>query len=223
MPIPDNYSTPVRSTAKDRTLSQLQKWIIDGTLQPDEKLNDAELAAALGVSRTPVREALQLLEAQGLVQMFPGKDTRVTRIDKDDIHKPYAPLGVLHALAAEMAAQLIQPEQIEQLRELNQAFAKCILEKDLYQALEYDEEFHNLIVEIADNSYITSFCSSLQLHIRRFKYVFLSHPIEQTQTAVQEHEQIIQALQDRDSATAARIIKQNLSRPLDEFHKQLHE
>ncbi|MFD0710450.1 GntR family transcriptional regulator [Paenibacillus sp. GCM10027626] len=219
MPIPTNYETPVRTSAKDRALSQLQKWIIDGTLQPDEKLNDAELAAALGVSRTPVREALQLLEVQGLVQMYPGKDTRVTTIDKEMIGKLYATLGALHALAAETAAQLIEPGQIEQLRELNAAFARAIKAKDIYQALEYDEEFHNLIVELSDNPYTVSFCSSLQMHIRRFKFVFLKQPLGQTMAAAEEHEQIIDALEKRDAQAASRLIKQNLSRPLEEYNK----
>ena len=77
MPIPTNFAVPGRISAKDRSFSQIQRWIIDGTLQPGEKLNDADLAGALGVSRTPIREALQLLEGQGLVEMHPGKDTRV--------------------------------------------------------------------------------------------------------------------------------------------------
>ncbi|WP_312876358.1 GntR family transcriptional regulator [Paenibacillus agri] len=221
MPIPSDYPKPTRSTAKDLALSQLKKWIIEGTLQPDEKLNDAALAAAIGVSRTPVREALQLLEAQGLVQMFPGKDTRVTTIDKDHISKLYAPLGVLHALAVETAAQRIEPEQIQQLRELNRLFTQSIKDKDLYQALEYDEEFHNLIMEIGDNPYIVSFCSSLQIHIRRFKYFFLKQPLGQTLAAAEEHEQIIQALEEHDSDTASRIVKQNLLRPLAEFEQIL--
>ncbi|WP_028559593.1 GntR family transcriptional regulator [Paenibacillus pinihumi] len=221
MPIPSDYPTPARTTAKDRALSQLQKWIIEGTLQPDEKLNDAEIANALGVSRTPVREALQLLEAQGLVQMFPGKDTRVTTINKHEISKLYEPLEALHAVAVKSAANNIQPEQIRQLRELNLSFSESIMDKDPYQALKYDEQFHDLILEIADNPYIISFCSSLQMHIRRFKFLFLNQPLGQTQTAVHEHEEIIQALEVQDAEKAARIIKQNLTRPLHEFEGQL--
>jgi DNA-binding GntR family transcriptional regulator len=74
MPVPKHFSSPMRITAKERALSQIQKWIIDGTLQPGEKLLDAELAESLAVSRTPVREALQLLEVQGLVEMHPGRE-----------------------------------------------------------------------------------------------------------------------------------------------------
>ncbi|BFH63694.1 GntR family transcriptional regulator [Paenibacillus azoreducens] len=221
MPIPTDYSTPVRLSAKDRALSQIQRWIIEGTLQPEEKLNDAELASALGVSRTPVREALQILEMKGLVQMSPGKDTRVTKIEEADIVKLYAPLAALHALAAETAAPLIQPEHIRKLHELNDKFAKFMDEEDLYQAIEYDEKFHNLIVDISDNPHIASFSSSLQMHIRRYKYIFLKKPLGESQTAAQEHREIIHALEAHDAEGAARCMKRNFLGPLEEVKRLL--
>lgn len=77
MPVPKNFVSPVRMTAKERAFSQIQRWIIDGTLQPGEKLLDAELAESLGVSRTPIREAFQLLEVQGLVSTHPEKKQKL--------------------------------------------------------------------------------------------------------------------------------------------------
>jgi DNA-binding GntR family transcriptional regulator len=217
MPIPQNFSAPIRMSAKERALSQIQRWIIEGTLQPGEKLIDAELAEALAVSRTPVREALQLLEVQGLVSMHPGKETRVTSIEKDDILKMYPTLAALHALAAEYAAKLILPEQIETLKNLNMQFAKAIENGQPYEAMEIDEQFHHLIVEVSDNAYIASFSASLQIHIRRFTYVFLKQPITATQTSVEEHASIIWALEKRDTETASAMMKQNVIRPMHEL------
>ncbi|MFD0676492.1 MULTISPECIES: GntR family transcriptional regulator [unclassified Paenibacillus] len=218
MPIPTNYSTPIRMSAKERALSQIQRWIIDGTLQPAEKLIDADLAEVLGVSRTPIREALQLLEVQGLVEMHPGKDTRVKNIEKDDILKMYPTLAALHSLAAELAASLILPEHIEQLKGLNAQFTEAIENGQPYQAMELDEQFHNLIVDVSDNSYISSFSSSLQIHIRRFKYVFLKQRFTSTHESVLEHAAIISALENRDQERAAAMMKQNLLRPMRELH-----
>ncbi|CAH0119248.1 MULTISPECIES: GntR family transcriptional regulator [unclassified Paenibacillus] len=219
MPIPANYSTPVRISAKDRALSQIQRWIIDGTLQPGEKLNDAELAEALGVSRTPVREALQLLEVQGLVQMQPGRDTRVTTIEKEDILKMYSTLSALHALAAELAAPLILPEQIEMLKRLNAEFAQAIETGQPYQAMELDEQFHGMIIDAADNPYISSFSASLQIHIRRYKYVFLKRPFPSANASVLEHEALVAALEKGDGKSAADIMKQNIWRPMTELQQ----
>ncbi|CAG7647496.1 HTH-type transcriptional repressor RspR [Paenibacillus allorhizosphaerae] len=218
MPIPSNFSTPARMSAKERALSQIQRWIIDGTLQPGEKLIDADLADALGVSRTPIREALQLLEMQSLVEMHPGKDTRVKTIEKDDVLKMYPTLAALHSLAAELAAPLIIPGQIEQLKELNARFSQAIELGQPFQAMEIDEQFHNLIIDIADNPYVSSFSASLQIHIRRFKYVFLKQPVAATYASVQEHADIIQALEQGDRAAAAAVMKQNLLRPMNELY-----
>jgi len=218
MPIPSNYSTPQRMSAKERALSQIQRWIIDGTLHPGEKLLDADLAEALGVSRTPIREALQLLEVQGLVEMHPGKETRVKTIEKDDILNMYPTLAALHALAAEQAASLVLPEHIEQLKRLNTQFSAAIEGGQPYQAMELDEQFHNLIIEISDNLYVASFSASLQVHIRRFKYVFLKQPVEATHASVQEHAAIIGAMERRDPDAAAAMMKQNLLRPMRELY-----
>ncbi|NQX65147.1 GntR family transcriptional regulator [Paenibacillus alba] len=218
MPVPTNFATPIRMSAKERALSQIQRWIIEGTLHPGEKLIDAELAESLAVSRTPIREAFQLLEVQGLVSMHPGKETRVTNIEKDDILKMYPTLAALHALAAEYAAQLIKPEQIEMLKELNAGFSEAITGGQPYQAMELDEQFHNLIIEVADNAYITSFSASLQIHIRRFKYVFLQQPVAETLTSVEEHTAIIAALADRDANLAAAEMKHNFIRPMHELY-----
>ncbi|MBB3131626.1 DNA-binding GntR family transcriptional regulator [Paenibacillus rhizosphaerae] len=221
MPIPKSYSSPVRMTAKERALSQIQRWIIDGTLQPGEKLVDAELAEALGVSRTPVREALQLLEVQGLVEMHPGRDTRVQTIEKDDILKMYATLAALHSLAAEAAAAHIPAEQIEQLKGINADFAAAIEQGQPYQAMELDEQFHNLIVDASDNAYVASFSASLQIHIRRFKYVFLAQPVSATAASVEEHARIIEAFEEKDRALAASVMKQNLLRPMKELYAMI--
>lgn len=218
MPIPSDFSLPIRMSAKERALSQIQRWIIDGTLQPGEKLLDAELAEALGVSRTPIREAFQLLEVQGLVSMHPGKETRVTPIEKDDILKMYPTLAALHALAAEYAAQTILKEQIEALKEINRQFRHAIESGQPYRAMEVDEQFHNLIIDAADNPYISSFSTSLQMHIRRFKYVFLKQPFTSAFTSAEEHDSIISALENQDSGKASTAMKQNFLRPMHELH-----
>jgi DNA-binding GntR family transcriptional regulator len=218
MPIPKNFTSPIRMSAKERALSQIQRWIIEGTLQPGEKLTDAELAESLAVSRTPVREALQLLEVQGLVSMHPGKETKVTSIEKDDILKMYSTLAALHSLAAEFTATTVLPEQIETLKDLNLQFAKAIESGQPYQAMELDEQFHNLIVDASDNAYIASFSASLQIHVRRFKYVFLKQPVTATSASEQEHSAIIAALERRDAEAASAMMKQNLIRPMHELY-----
>ncbi len=221
MPIPKDFSAFIKISAKERALSQLQRWIIDGTLIPGEKLVDTELSDALGVSRTPIREALQILEIQGFVEIYHGKETRVTKIEKDDILKIYPPFAALQSLAAELATPMISNEQIENLKRINTEFSLLLDRGQPYKAMELDEEFHNLIVEVADNSYISSFTSTMQKHIRRFKYLFLKHVRTTEQISVTEHAELIAAFESREAAKTMMLMKQNVMRPMWELYESI--
>ena len=218
MPIPAGFSTPHRLSAKQRAFQQLQEWIIDGTLRPGEKLNDGELAGALGVSRTPVREALQLLNAEGFVEMNPGVSTQVTEIDGADIVKILPPLAALQALAAEIAAAGISSGQIEALRRLNLEFGEALDKGDYPYALKLDEEFHGAVVELADNPYIGSTVSMFQAHVRR---LFFYNSIVLTRGSADDHEHILQAFERRDGEEAARIVRSNWLRSIDLYRAKL--
>ncbi|MFC7442556.1 GntR family transcriptional regulator [Laceyella putida] len=221
MPIPKDFSSPIRMSAKEKAFNQLQRWIIDGTLTPGEKLYDGEIAEALGISRTPVREALQLLQMQGFVETFPGKETKVTTISKKDVLKIYSPLASLQALAAEEAAKIITVDQIEKLKEINLQYESAINNEQHIKAMETDEQFHYLILDIADNPYISHFSSILQLHIRRLKYVFLQQPVTSKNDSLKEHELIIKSFAERDGENASQIMKQNWLRPMEEVYRVL--
>lgn len=215
MPIPKNYEKPKRLTAKENAFQQIQQWIIDGTLQPAEKLNDNDLAKALGVSRTPVRESLQLLEVRGFVEMFPGKATQVTEVDEASITDLLPPLAVLQALSAELAIPHLTEETIQLLEKTNEEFAEAIHTKQSLDALRIDERFHQIIIDIANNSYIASMVSNLQAHVRR---LFFHNSIVLTENSIQEHHDIIQLMKKKDGENASKIMRENWLRAIEEFH-----
>lgn len=214
MPIPMNHAKPVRLTAKESAYQQLQQWIIDGTLQPEEKLNDTELAQALNISRTPIREALQLLEAQGFVEMVPGKATRVTKIVKEDVGNLLPPLAALQALAAELALPNLTDEHLLLLTETNERFSSAIRQGQDFKALKIDEEFHQIIVDAADNQYIHSMLDRLQAHVRR---LFFHDAITLGERSSKEHEDIIKAFREQDKESAATLMKTNWVRTVDDM------
>lgn len=214
MPIPQNHTKPARQTAKESAFNQLQQWIIDGTLKPGEKLIDNELAQALGVSRTPIRESLQLLEVQGFVKMYPGKATQVTDVEKDSINELLPPLAALQALAAELAAPSISDHIIEELTSINQEFADAVRSEDYFTALKIDESFHQIIVDAAANSYISSITASLQAHVRR---LFFHNSIILTEQSIEEHDKIIDMLKNNRADQASSLMRGNWLRAINEF------
>lgn len=215
MPVPTDHAKPLRVSAKENAFNQLQQWIIDGTLHPGEKLNDTELAGALGVSRTPIRESLQLLEVQGFVKMYPGKATQVTEVDKESITDLLPPLAALQALSAELAIPQLTEETIALLESTNRRFAHAVYTENYFSALKIDEEFHQIIVDVANNPYITSMVASLQAHVRR---LFFHNSIILTEKSIDEHDKIITLMKNRDEANVSAIMRGNWLRAIEEFH-----
>lgn len=214
MPIPINNINPIRMTAKEIAYNQLLQWIIDGTLLPGEKLNDKELADALGVSRTPIRESLQLLETQGFVKMYPGKATQVTEVDRNSIYELLPPLAALQALSAELAIPHLTNDVVTMLEEKNEQLAKAIQSNNSFSALKIDEDFHQIIVSAANNQYLSKMIESLQPHVRR---LFFHNSIVITEQSVEEHNEIISSMQKRDAEKVAKIMKTNWLRAIEEF------
>ncbi|MCY7887357.1 GntR family transcriptional regulator [Bacillus spizizenii] len=217
MPIPSNTPKPVRQTAKTIALEQIQKWIVEGILAPGEKINDDELAKALGVSRTPVREALQLLAVQGFVEMSPGKETRISQIEKNDVFKVYPPMAALQSTAAELAIENIESSHLEEMAAINQQMKAAIDRNEIYEVLGLDKTFHDVMIDAADNEYIQNFTSVLHMHILRLEYLFFKSP----QNSIEEHEQIIQACKEKDRKKAAELTYSNWIKPIQDIANKL--
>lgn len=214
MPIPSDMSKPIRKTAKLHAYHQLLNWIIDGTLQPEEKLNDLELAQALGVSRTPIRESLQLLESQGFVTMQPGRATQVTPVQKDDINHLLPPLASLQALATELAAPHMTEEIIEELEDKNRQFAESLKAKNFTEALRIDEQFHQIIIDTANNPYISQIVEMLQAHVRR---LFYSEKIILRESSIETHAKLIQLYKEKQTQELASLMTDNWLYTLEEL------
>ncbi len=183
-----------------------------------KKINDGELAEALGVSRTPVREALQILELSGLVEMVPGQKTKIAPIQLDDIPIIYETMAGLHSIIGKQALQNITDADLKLLSEINDDFQCSIEKQNTKQALQLDIQFHNTISSIAKNQYIEPFLENMQLHVLRLEYLFFQNFVPASQS-IEEHHSIIQALQKQDEKQIERMMTQNWLRPMKEIQK----
>ena len=220
MPIPPRIPPVPQHSSKSYAMELLQRWIIDGTLGDGERISDAAIAEALGISRTPVREALLILETQGFVEMRRGRDTRVRAVQARDLYQLYPPLAALQRAAVRLALPRMTSRILDELREINGRFAESLKEHDVFKAMEHDEEFHDLIVETAENHYITAFVGTLQLHIRRLKYRFFTHALP-GDASVLEHEELIRAFETKDLDRLGTVMEANWLRPMYDLAQAL--
>ena len=206
MPIPSKKENIQRQSVKNTVYETVCVWIITGTLKPGEKILDTELADYFGVSRTPVREALQILENQRLIRMVPGKATVVADIDLEDIEKCYRPLAEVQAIAASMAAEKITQMEMAKLEEEVKAFSFAADSEDALAAINHDSRFHEIIMDASDNEYISDFSHMLILHIQRIKYHYF-HLSGYRRLSSEEHKAILEAIRKKDSSRAHALMR----------------
>ena len=201
MPIPERNESIKQRSVKQIVFDQVLDWIINGTLEPGERIIDADLATYFGVSRTPVREALLDLEKLELVEIFPSAGTRVSEINWEDVQQNYYMLTRLQGLATRMATLNISEDDIFELTKLNYEFKSAIKRKSAAERNNADEAFHKLIIERADNKYLSDFLEQLNLRAKRIEYIFFNDKLFEGNSP-EQHEAIIEALKAKDPAAA---------------------
>jgi DNA-binding GntR family transcriptional regulator len=211
MPTPTETEPIDRRSARQAVYERISSWIESGQLEPGETIKDSQLAAKLGVSRTPVREALQMLEQIGLVEMRPGRLTRVSDSSFDDAERVYAPLAELQALAAELGTPKATPADVDEMCTSNNEMLAAIENNDPVAAREADREFHGVLVRLADNPYLTAAIEPMLAHIRRLEALYF-HDTKPGRTSYEEHQRIIEFVAAHDARHARELTRHNFLR-----------
>ena len=208
MPIPKQVSYEAPKSAKMRIYEALREWIIDGTLQPGEKILDSEISQYFSVSRTPVREAIQMLAEQKLIEIRPGKESRISEIDSIDIPQTYKMLAEIHATAVEFAFDKISADTILRLKDVNQRFEQAFLRRDIRGCRSCDNEFHDIIIKLAGNDFLSFFCETLSGHAARIENIYFSK-VGDMDELIHEHKEIISAIESGDLERAKEFMRDN--------------
>ncbi len=207
MPVPESRGLVPRSLLRDDAYTALRNAIIDGTLTPGERLNDAELGQWLGVSRTPIREAVGRLERSGLVQTRPGRSTIVSPIDVREIRAAQSVAAALHELAVLEAVPNLSDADITAMREANECFTSAMAARDADAALQADDDFHAVAVTASANPVIGTVLEQVTAVLRRLERLRFSSLDGRGSIAL--HHQIIDLCLAGDADAAARAARQN--------------
>lgn len=206
MPLPRNQRIE-RHLLSDQAYAVLRAAIIDGTLAPGERLRDAELVLRLGLSRTPIREALARLQEDGLVESEPNRYTRVSPLDRRDARDAYPIVAALHALAAELGVRHLTDQDMRTMRTENKRFAKAIADVDVDEAMASDDAFHGVLIVASGNQAIAATLERLMPRLHRLERVQFGSL--RGRRSVSQHEAIIAASQRGDAQGAADAVREN--------------
>ena len=193
-------------TKSEAAYAFLREQILSGALQPGERLTLARLSEDLGVSLMPVREALGRLARDGLVEITPYKDARVTPMSRRDVEDIFSVRAALEAHATELAVQRAGPGLAEPLAAINARFAAAVEAQDFAALGEVNRAFHVRLLETADNDHLTRFLEDAWLRCARYRAGFRLIPGRST-SAIAEHEAIIAAVRAGDAEAAGRAAR----------------
>jgi DNA-binding GntR family transcriptional regulator len=203
MPIPDETPAIERRLLRDDVFGRLRNAIVDGTFAPGEQLRDVELAEWMGVSRTPVREALLRLAEAGLVVARPGRSTTVSSVDARAVRDARDVVAAMHEVAVREAAASLTEEDLEAMREANRRFRRAVAEGDLDEALRADDDLHAVPVAVAANRALVAVLEQFTPVVRRAERLRFSR--RDGLASVDRHDELIRLCAAGDATGAAAV------------------
>lgn len=194
---------------RDVAFQKLRQAILRGELVPGQRLMEIQLAEQLGVSRTPVREAIRMLEQDGLAIMIPRRGAIVAKISGKNLKDVLEVRQALEELAVQLSCLRMEEDDFTALRDANGEFAETIDGEDIVKMAEADEHFHDIIYQASDNMRLVQ----LEMQMREQMYRFrIEHLKEKTKrhALVEGHREIMDALRRRDSDAATKAIRSHI-------------
>ncbi|MBP2072330.1 MULTISPECIES: GntR family transcriptional regulator [Thermoanaerobacterium] len=200
----ENYK-PLR----DIVFDYMKNAIITGEFKPGERLMEVQLAEKLGVSRTPVREAIRKLELDGLVVMVPRKGAYVSDLSTKDLLNAFEVRQSLEGLAASLAAERITDDELNKLKEILDKFYEGIAENNTEKLIKYDQEFHDCIFNASRNEKLVQIMNNLQEHVHRFRVKYIND-YRKSKKLYQEHKKILESLEMRNAENAQKWAEKHI-------------
>ncbi|MBI1280707.1 MAG: FCD domain-containing protein [Anaerolineaceae bacterium] len=195
---------------RDRVLDALREAIITGEFKPGQQLIETDLATSLGVSRAPLREALQILSTEGLAETVPYHGTTVRRLTKTDIEELYSLRSVLETFAIRRMIEQNNPEHVARLRKCFQDMLAAAEANDIKQVNQIDREFHDTLIELSGHSLLLTSWSVVSLRVRQVM-ALLNRRNSDLKKIAYNHVPIIDAIEAGDVDKAVELMKAHVA------------
>lgn len=200
----DSYK-PLREVVSEA----LREAIVSGILKPGERLMEIQLAEELGVSRTPIREAIRRLELEGFLVMVPRRGTYVADLSIKDINEVFEIRTALDVLAAGLAAERITEEELEDMERLLVQIGEFIEAGDAERIVEADGQFHDILYQASRNDRLVGIISNLREQFTRFRSISMAYP-GRIKNTLDEHRRLVEAIAQRNPELAQQCAREHM-------------
>lgn len=209
------------NSLRSRVFSQIRNKILTGVYRPGDSLIELRLSEELGVSRTPIREAIRQLELEGLVQAIPNKGAVVKGITDQDVEDIFTIRMRIEGLAAWWAAEKITDQEIMELQEALEFEEFYTMKNDAEHLMKFDSRFHDIIFKASKSSPLTHMLSTFHHYIQSARNKSFETP-GRPPKALEEHRAIFEAIKNRDAATAEKLTIEHIKNASVNF-KEKHQ
>jgi DNA-binding GntR family transcriptional regulator len=199
----------------EEVVARVRTMLLEGEIMPGARIPERELCEQLKISRTPLREALKVLAAEGLVQLLPNRGSRAARLTEKDVRDLFEVCQGLEALAGELACERIGDAEVNEIATAHEAMVEHYRASDLIQYYRCNRAIHEAIVSAAGNPALSGLYESVTARIRRARYFTPMTP-PRWALAVQEHEAILNALRRRDGIGLSHILRTHMRHKREE-------
>ena len=216
-----NSSEPIaRLSLHEEITARVRSLIVEGEIEPGERINERALCERFDVSRTPLREALKVLAMEGYVQLTPNRGATAIQLTMDDLNEAFPVMGALEALAGELAVANATDDQISDILETHDRMRRAYDSGDRSTYFALNERIHLAIAEASGNETLCRMQRSLDGRVRRGRYQANINR-SRWDEAMAEHEEIAQALKDRDGPRLGRLLSAHLENKLSSLTSQI--
>ena len=199
-----NFDIQNHKPLREMVYEELKMQILKGSIIPGTRMMEVELAEEMGVSRTPIREAIRKLEKEGLVTIEPRRGAYASMISTEDMVEILEVRQDLEGLAAYFAADRMTKSQMEELKQVSNSYNEAVMQGNMEAMIKHDTRFHHIIVESCRNKILVQMIEQLQELVLRFRYIYYDN-FKRAENMPEEHEAIVAAIAegDADKARAA--------------------
>jgi DNA-binding GntR family transcriptional regulator len=187
---------------------RVREMILSGVLKTGDRIVETEMCSSLGISRTPMREALRILSSEGLIEVIPNKGAYVAQPSTNDIQEMFEVMSILEGACARVAAERMNDTDFKKI-ELTQLLELHYEAKDHERYLEVNHSYHVLVQDMAGNKVLDEVINGLRQRILLYRYRQLYQP-DRFSASIQEHRDLLEAFRSRDAATAEGVMKRHL-------------
>lgn len=209
-----------RTVLHEQVAARLRQMLVEGDIPPGAKLNERALCEALRISRTPLREAIKMLAAEGLVELLPNRGSVAVQLDEEDVRHTFEVMAGLEALSGQLAAERIGDAEVAEIEAMHFEMLAAYTRRDLSTYYRLNAAIHRAINVAAGNPVLTSTYNQVNARLQALRFRS-NQDGEKWQRAVAEHEAMVVALKARDGATLARVLTQHLHHKRDVVIEQM--